>query len=168
MTKLDTLHELMIHELRDLYSAEKQLVQALPKMIKNASAPELQEAFTQHLDETEEHVSRLERAFELLGVKARSIKCKGMEGLIDEGRDLMEDDVDPEVLDAGLIGAAQRIEHYEIAAYGAVAEYARAMGHDDVLELIDSTLAEEKQADRTLTMLAQRLINNLAQHNPVM
>ena len=168
MPKIETLHELMIHELRDIYSAEKQLMQALPKMIKSARAPALKDAFTHHLDETEEHVSRLEQVFELLGVKARPIKCKGMEGLIDEGKELVDEDIDPDVLDAGLIGAAQRIEHYEMAAYGTACEYARVMGHDDVVELLETTLTEEKQADRTLTMLSQRLVNDLAQHNSVM
>jgi len=163
MPAIATLHDLMIHQLRDLYSAEKQLVQALPKMAKNANSPELQDALRAHLQETEEHVSRLEQAFEMLGVTGRGMKCKGMEGLIEEGQELLEEDVDPEVLDAGIIAAAQRIEHYEIAAYGTVCEYARSMEHDELLSLLDSTLAEEKQADEKLTTIAESGINAMAE-----
>ena len=163
MPAIATLHDLMIHQLRDLYSAEKQLVQALPKMAKNANAPELQDALRTHLQETEEHVSRLEQAFEMLGVTGRGMKCKGMEGLIEEGQELFEEDVDPEVLDAGIIAAAQRIEHYEIAAYGTVCEYARSMEHEELLSLLDSTLAEEKQADKKLTTIAESGINAMAE-----
>ena len=120
MAALNTLHDLLIHQLRDIYSAEKQIVKALPKMAKRANSDELQAALTSHLDETEEHVERLEQAFELLGVNSRGPKCKGMEGLIEEGKELLEEeDVEPNVLDAGIIAASQRIEHYEIAAYGA-------------------------------------------------
>ena len=162
MPKLETLHDLMIHEMRDVLSAEKQLVQALPKRAKNATSPELRDAFTAHLAETEEHVARLGQAFELLGVKARSIKCKGMEGLIDEGKELLEEDIDPDVLDAGLIAAAQRIEHHEMAVYGTLYEYAKSMGHDDVAELLALTLAEEKDADSKLTVLAESGINAVA------
>ena len=163
MPAIATLHDLMIHQLRDLYSAEKQLVQALPKMAKNANAPELQDALRTHLQETEEHVSRLEQAFEMLGVTGRGMKCKGMEGLIEEGQELFEEDVDPEVLDAGIIAAAQRIEHYEIAGYGTVCEYARSMEHEELLSLLDSTLAEEKQTDEKLTALAESGINAMAE-----
>ena len=159
MPKLETLHDLMIHQMHDIYSAEKQLVQALPLMAKKASSQELRAAFSSHLDETEEHVSRLEQAFDLLGVKARAQKCKGMEGLIEEGKEWLEEDVDPEVLDAGLIAAAQRMEHYEIAAYGTVREYARIMGHSDLVGLMESTLTEEKGADNKLTKLAATGIN---------
>ncbi len=162
MATIATLHDLMIHQLRDIYSAEKQLVQALPKMVKNANTEELQDALSTHLNETQEHVARLEQAFELLGVSSRGMKCKGMEGLIEEGKELFEEDVDPEVLDAGIIAASQRIEHYEIAAYGTVCEYARSMGHDELLALLDATLAEEKQADTTLTTIAEGGINALA------
>ena len=163
MPPMNTLHDLMIHQLRDIYSAEKQLVQALPKMARNATSEELQNAFRSHLQETEEHVSRLEQGFEMLGVTGRGMKCKAMEGLIEEGAELLEEEVAPAVLDAALIAAAQRIEHYEIAAYGTVCEYARSMGHDELLSLLDSTLAEEKQADETLTSLAETGINALAE-----
>jgi ferritin-like metal-binding protein YciE len=162
MPSINSLHDLMIHQLRDLYSAEKQLVQALPKMARNANAVELQDAIRAHLAETEEHVSRLEQAFEMLGVTSRGMKCKGMEGLIEEGQELFEEEIEPEVLDAGIIAAAQRIEHYEIAGYGTVCEFARSMGHDELLSLLDSTLAEEKQTDETLTSLAEAGINAMA------
>lgn len=162
MATIATLHHLMIHQLRDIYSAEKQLVQALPKMVKQATSEELQAALSTHLNETQEHVARLEQAFEALGVSSRGMKCKGMEGLIEEGKELFEEDVDPEVLDAGIIAASQRIEHYEIAAYGTVCEYARSMGHDEVVELLEATLAEEKEADTILTSLAEGGINALA------
>ena len=163
MPAIATLHDLMIHQLRDIYSAEKQLVQALPKMAKNATSSELQDALRSHLQETEEHVARLEQAFEMLGVTGRGMKCKGMEGLIEEGQELFEEEIEPEALDAGIIAAAQRIEHYEIAAYGTVCEYARSMEHDELLSLLDSTLAEEKQADEKLTSLAESGINAMAE-----
>jgi ferritin-like metal-binding protein YciE len=168
MPAMATLHDLMIHQLRDIYSAEKQLVQALPKMAKNANSSELQDALRSHLQETEEHVSRLEQAFEMLGVTGRGMKCKGMEGLIEEGKELLEEEIDPEVLDAGIIAAAQRIEHYEIAAYGTVCEYARIMEHDELLSLLDSTLAEEKTADQKLTTLAETGINAMAENGVLM
>ncbi len=157
-----TLHELMVHELKDVYSAERQLVQALPKMAKHATSPDLQNAILTHLAQTEGHVERLEEVFKLLGESKRVQKCKGMEGLIEESKELLDEDIDPEVLDAGIIASAQRAEHYEIAVYGTVCEYARAMGHDDVLALLEATLEEEKAADQLLTELAERGINDLA------
>jgi ferritin-like metal-binding protein YciE len=160
-----TLHDLMVHELKDLYSAEKQLVQALPKMAKNATSEELQVAFTTHLEQTKEHVVRLEQAFETLGVSARGMKCKGMEGLIEESKSLLDEDIDPEVLDAGLIAAAQRVEHYEIAAYGAACEFARSMQHEELVELLEMTLNEEKETDALLTALAEGGVNALAQRD---
>jgi ferritin-like metal-binding protein YciE len=163
MPAIATLHDLMFHQLRDIYSAEKQLVQALPKMARNAHSDELQNALRSHLAETEEHVSRLEQAFEMLGVTGRGMKCKGMEGLIEEGQELFDEEIEPDVLDAGIIAAAQRIEHYEIAAYGTVCEYARSMEHDELLSLLDSTLAEEKKADQTLTSIAETGVNAMAE-----
>ncbi len=162
---IETLHDLMVHELRDLYSAERQLVQALPKMAKNATSPELEEAITTHLEQTREQVNRLEQIFETLGVSSRGTKCKGMEGLLEEGKALMEEDIDGEVLDAGLIAAAQRVEHYEIAGYGTVLEFARVMGHDDVVSLLEATLEEEKETDQLLTSLAEGGINALAERD---
>jgi ferritin-like metal-binding protein YciE len=163
--QISTLHDLMVHELRDLYSAERQLVQALPKLARSVTAPELKSAIEDHLAQTEGHVARLEQAFELLGEPARGKKCRGMEGLIEEGRELLEEDMDPEVLDAGIIAAAQRVEHYEIAAYGTVCEYARTMQHTDVLSLLEATLDEEKEADDKLTAIAEGGINSLAERD---
>lgn len=160
---LESLHDLMVHELKDLYSAERQLVQALPKMAKAATSPELQEAFTQHLEETKEHVSRLEQVLEALGESTRGPKCKGMEGIIEEGKSLLEEDADEAVLDAGMIAAAQRVEHYEIAAYGCVCEYARVLGHDDAVALLQQTLDEEQQANEKLTTIAEGGLNALAE-----
>jgi len=160
-----TLHDLMVHELKDLYSAEKQLVQALPKMAKHATSEELQVAFTTHLEQTKEHVVRLEQAFETLGVSPRGVKCKGMEGLLEEGKSLLDEDIDPEVLDAGLIAAAQRVEHYEIAAYGTAFEFARSMQHTEIADMLQRTLAEEKETDALLTSLAEGGINTLAERD---
>lgn len=160
-----TAHDLLVHELKDLYSAETQLVRALPKMVKHTTSEELQQAFTHHLEETKEHVTRLEQAFELLDVSARGPKCKGMEGLIDEGKSLMDEDIDPDVLDAGLIGAAQRVEHYEIAGYSAACTLARSMQHEDVLALLEATLAEEEATDILLTALAEGLVASLVERD---
>jgi ferritin-like metal-binding protein YciE len=162
---LDTLHDLMIHELKDLYSAERQLVQALPRMAKNATSNELQTAIRNHLAETEEHVARLQQLLEEFGESTRGQKCIGMEGLIEEAKELMDEDGDEDVLDAGIIAAAQRVEHYEIAAYGTVCEYARIMGHANAVELLGKTLEEEKKADELLTSLAEGGINALAQRD---
>ena len=163
--KLTTLHDLMLHELKDVYSAERQLAQALPVMAKKVTSDELRAAMETHLEETEEHIERLKRVFELVGVAPRSQKCTGMEGLIAEGRDLAEEDIEDELLDAGLIAAAQRIEHYEIAAYGKLCEYASALGLNDVRDILNSTLEEEKKTDKLLTKLAEGGINALAMAN---
>lgn len=162
---LATLHDLWIHELKDLYSAERQLVQALPRMSKNANSDELRTAIDNHLAETEEQVSRLEQILETMGESTRGVKCEGMEGLIEEGKTLLKEDADPEVLDAGIIMAAQKVEHYEIAAYGSVCEYARIMGHTEALQLLEQTLEEEKNADRLLTEIAESGINALAERD---
>jgi ferritin-like metal-binding protein YciE len=162
---LDTLHDLMVHELKDLYSAERQLIRALPRMSKNATSDELRTAFDDHLAETEEQVSRIEQILESFGETTGRQKCAGMEGLIEESKSLMEEEIDPEVLDAGLIVSAQKVEHYEIAAYGAVCEYARIMGHTDALRLLEQTLEEEKNADKKLNALAEGGINALAERD---
>jgi ferritin-like metal-binding protein YciE len=162
---LDTLHDLMVHELKDLYSAERQLIRALPRMSKNATSDELRTAFDEHLAETEEQVSRIEQILESFGETTGRQKCAGMEGLIEESKSLMEEEIDPEVLDAGLIVSAQKVEHYEIAAYGAVCEYARIMGHTDALRLLEQTLEEEKNADKKLNALAEGGINALAERD---
>jgi len=160
-----TVHDLMVHELKDLYSAEKQLVRALPRMAKNATSEELQQAFTDHLEQTREHVARLEQAFEILGVAARGPKCKGMEGLLEEGKDIMEEDIDPEVLDVGLISAAKRVEHYEIAGYSSACELARSMQHEGVLELLEMTLTEEEETDALLASLAEEIVAALVERD---
>jgi ferritin-like metal-binding protein YciE len=157
--EMESLKELYVDELKDLYSAEKQLVKALPKMAKNASNAELKEAFTTHLQETEGHVERLEQIFEMLGERAGGKKCKGMEGLIEEAKELLEEDATEEVLDAGLISKAQHVEHYEIAGYGTVRTYARQLGFDDQAELLQETLDEEGKTDELLTQLAESSVN---------
>lgn len=162
MRSLDTLQDLFVHQLQDVYSAERQLMKALPKMVKSATSDTLREALTMHLEQTETHVERLEHAFSLLGVSSKGDKCKGMEGLIEEGRDLLDEDGEAEVLDAGIIAAAQRIEHYEIAAYGTCREYARSLGYRQVVELLELTLDEEKAADVLLSEIAEEGINALA------
>lgn len=162
---LATLHDLMVHELKDLYSAERQLVQALPKMSKNATSDQLRTAIDNHLAETEEHVTRLEHVLESLGESPRGQKCDGMQGLIEEGKKLLKEEADPDVMDAGIIVSAQKVEHYEIASYGAVCEYARMMGHTEALQLLEQTLEEEKKADQTLNALAEGGINALAERD---
>ncbi|MBA2626670.1 MAG: ferritin-like domain-containing protein [Gemmatimonadales bacterium] len=159
MSRLASLDDLLIHELQDLYHAEGQIVKALPKMIKAATAPELQAAFEEHLDQTEAQIERLEKVFKLLGVPAKGIKCEGMAGLLTEGSKLMEADAEPEVLDAALIAAAQKVEHYEIAGYGCVATYAEMLGYEQVHRLLTQTLEEEEATDENLTTLAESLIN---------
>lgn len=158
----ESMRELYIDELRDLYNAETQIVKALPKMAKAASNDQLREAFEEHLRETSEQVSRLEQIFEMLGEKPTGKKCLGMEGLVKEAAETMRESYDDPVMDAALIGAAQRVEHYEIAGYGTVREFAQLLGEEDHLSLLEETLNEEKQADEKLTQLAQE-INSQAQ-----
>ena len=157
--EMESLKELYVEELKDLYSAEKQLVKALPKMAKNATNAELQQAFTKHLEETEGHVERLEQIFEMLGERAGGKKCKGMEGLIEEAKELLEEDAAEEVLDAGLISKAQHVEHYEMAGYGTVRTYAQQLGLDDQAELLQQTLDEESNANELLTQIAESSVN---------
>jgi ferritin-like metal-binding protein YciE len=156
---LESLRDLYVEELRDLYNAENQLVKALPKMAKAASSPDLRAAFEEHLTVTEGQVERLERIFESLGERPTGKKCVGMEGLIEEGKELIKDDAEDSVLDAGLICAAQKVEHYEIAAYGCVRTYARMLGFEDAANLLQETLDEEGEADKKLTELAESVIN---------
>lgn len=148
---LDNIEALLVEQLRDIYYAEKQLVAALPKMAKAANSQELKDAFTEHATQTEEHVSRLEQAFEALGVPAKAKKCPAIEGLIEEAGEMMKEEGAPAVLDAGLIASAQRVEHYEIAAYGAARAFAEALGHEEVVTLLETTLDEESAADELLT-----------------
>lgn len=151
------LKDLYIDELKDLYSAENQLVKALPKMAKASSSDELRQGFEKHLKQTQEHVQRLEKIFQGLGESAKGKKCKGMEGLIEEGSEAMQEDYDGSVLDAALIGAAQRVEHYEIAGYGTVRSMAETLGEDDHVSLLEETLQEEKETDEKLTELASQI-----------
>src|SRR3954470_7911871 len=156
---LGSLYDLYVEELRDLYNAENQLLKALPKMAKAASDPTLRAAFEEHLEVTRGQVDRLDRIFKKLGERATGKKCAAMEGLIEEGKEMMEEDAPPAVLDAALISAAQKVEHYEIASYGCVRTYARLLGYDDAADLLQETLDEEGEADRMLTELAESVIN---------
>jgi ferritin-like metal-binding protein YciE len=157
--ELETLKDLYIDEIKDLYSAEKQLVKALPKMAKAAKDKNLQQAFRAHLKETAQHAARLEQICQELGVSPRGKKCVGMEGLIEEGNELIKEEPDPDVLDAGLIAKAQHVEHYEIAGYGTVRTYARQLGFENQAELLQQTLDEEGRTDHLLTELAESGIN---------
>lgn len=159
---LESLQDLYVEELRDIYSAEQQIIRALPKMAEGANNPELRAAFEEHLQVTQEQVSRLEKIFSELDVKPGGKKCKGMEGLIEEGKEMLEEDADPDVLDAALISAAQRVEHYEIAAYGTVRNYARQLGLDSHVDLLQRTLDEEGETDKRLTTLAESGVNEQA------
>jgi|SRR4030095_447663 ferritin-like metal-binding protein YciE len=157
--KLNTLEDLLLHELKDLYSAENQLVKALPKMAKAASNAELKAAFEEHLEQTVGQVERLDQIAEKLGKKLTGHKCKAMEGLIEEGSELISEDAAESVRDAGLIGAAQRVEHYEIAGYGTARTFAEQLGHSEIAELLEETLDEEKETDENLTELATSAVN---------
>src|SRR5579872_872351 len=151
------LRELYIEELKDLYNAENQLVKALPKMAKAASSDELRQGFEEHLEQTRGHVQRLEKIFQALGENPRGKKCKGMEGLVDEGAEVMGEDFEGSLMDAALIGAAQRVEHYEIAAYGTACAFAKELGEGEQESLLKETLEEEKQTDQKLTKLAEQV-----------
>ena len=157
--EIDNLKDLYIDELKDLYSAEKQLTKALPKMAKAATDKQLQAAFRTHLKETEQHVARIEKICRELGVSPRGKKCVGMEGLIEEGNEVIKESTGDDVLDAALISKAQHVEHYEIAGYGTVRTYARQLGYDDQAELLQQTLDEEGKTDKLLTELAETGIN---------
>jgi ferritin-like metal-binding protein YciE len=158
--KLATLEDFLAHEIKDLHSAEKMLLRALPKMAKAASHEQLRDAFERHLEQTQEHVNRLEQVCEELGISPRGHKCKGMEGIIAEGDELLQSDgMDPAVRDAALIASAQRVEHYEIAAYGCAATYCSQLGHARAKELLGQTLEEEKETDRVLSDIAESTAN---------
>ena len=151
------LRELYIDELKDLYSAENQLVKALPKMAKAASSDELKQGFEEHLKQTRGHVQRLEKIFESLDESPKGKKCAGMEGLVKEGSEAMDEDFEGALMDAALIGAAQRVEHYEIAAYGTASEFAKILGESEHVTLLEETLQEEKETDEKLTELAKEI-----------
>ena len=157
--KLDTLKKLYINELRDLYNAENQLLKALPKMAKAASSEELRQAFENHLEQTETHVERLEEVFEDLDEKPRGKTCHGMKGLIEEGSEILEEDGEESVLDAGIIVAAQKVEHYEIASYGSLRTFAELLGEKNAAKLLQTTLDEESQANELLNKLAEGMVN---------
>ena len=162
MAEAGTLHDAFLDELRDTYDAEKQLTKALAKLAKASSNPKLRQAFESHLQETQGQIGRLEQVFESLGEKARGKHCDGIEGIIEEGKSVMEEDFDDETMDACLIAAGQRAEHYEMAAYGTLVAWAKTMGHDEAAGLLEEILEQEKAADQKLTKLAESRINQSA------
>jgi len=158
--KLQSLHDLYVRELKDLYNAENQIIKALPKMVKAATSPELERAFEEHLQATRQQVERLERIFQRLDESPRGAKCKAMEGILDEGDEMMDLDTTRDtVSDAALISAAQRVEHYEMAVYGTVRTYARQLGYQEDARLLQETLNEEGEADKKLTGIAESRVN---------
>jgi ferritin-like metal-binding protein YciE len=160
MAAASTLHDAFIEELRDAYDAEKQLTKALPKLAKAASSSKLRTAFEKHLDETRGHVTRLEQVFESIDEPARGKHCEGIAGIVEEGKSIMEENFEETTMDACLVAAGQRAEHYEMAAYGTLVAWARAMGHVEAADLLQQTLEEEKAADKKLTALAEDGINH--------
>jgi ferritin-like metal-binding protein YciE len=157
--KLDTLQKLYTDELRDLYNAENQLVKALPKMAKAASSEELKDAFEKHLEQTKGHVERLEQVFEGLGEKPKGKTCRAMKGLIEEGSEILKEDGEDSVIDAGIIVAAQKVEHYEMAGYGSVRTFAHLLGQNKAAELLQTTLDEESETNEVLNRLAESIVN---------
>ena len=155
--KLETLQDLYIQELKDLYSAENQIIKALPKMVKAAAHPKLADGFKQHLEQTKEHVARMEKILTSHDETTRGPKCKGMEGVLKEGQEMIEEDAEDDVRDAGLITAAQRVEHYEMAGYGTARTYAQLLGDNDGAKLLQKTLDEEGATDKKLTKLAESI-----------
>ena len=160
--KIKTLHDALVHDLQDLYSAEVQLTKALPKMAKASSHQELTAAFQDHLEQTKGHVERLEKALKQLEASTRGEKCKAMEGLLEEGKETVDEDAEPHVKDAALIAAAQRVEHYEITAYGSLMAWAKLLGYQDALKLLKANEQEEKAADAKLSKLAESTVNQQA------
>lgn len=152
---VESIEDLLLDELKDLYSAEKQITKALPKMVKAASTSELSAAFEEHLEQTKGHVERLENIFEMLGKRGTGKTCEGMKGLLEEGSEMMHEIEKGPIRDAGLISAAQRVEHYEMAGYGSVRSYAQLLGKNEIAELLESTLSEEKAADEKLTEISE-------------
>ena len=162
MAGIDSLQSLFQDELKDIYDAEKQITKALPKMIKKAGADELKSAFEEHLEQTQQHIDRLEQVFESLEMPARGKKCVGMQNLIKEGQEMMAEAEDDDTRDALMIAAAQKIEHYEIAAYGTLRVWANLLGHEDAASLFEETLEEEKETDQKLTSIAESFVNQAA------
>jgi ferritin-like metal-binding protein YciE len=163
IVKMRSLQDLLVEELKDLYSAENQLIKALPKMAKAASSADLKAGFEEHLEQTRGQVERLEQIAGQLGVTLKGKKCVAMEGLVEEGKELMEEDMEPALLDAALIAAAQKVEHYEIASYGTAREWAEQLGLDEAATLLQETLDEEKATDEKLTELARQEVNQEAE-----
>ena len=163
MAKLKNLEDLLEHSIKDLYSAEKQILEALPKMVKKANDPKLKQAFETHLQETEQQKSRIEQIFQLMGLPNSRMKCEAMEGLIKEGEEMIDENATPEVKDAGLIASAQKIEHYEISGYGTAAHFAQRLGKNDIFQLLEQTLNEEQKTDTLLNDLAKGYINQKAE-----
>jgi len=159
---IKTIEDLFIHELSDIYSAEKQLTKALPRLARAASSPELKAAFESHLEETLGQVERIDQIVELLDIKLKRIKCAAMEGLVEEGKEVIEEVEEGPLRDAALIGGGQKVEHYEIASYGTISAIARQLGYTDAIPLLQATLAEEKAADEKLTLLAESAGNQKA------
>jgi ferritin-like metal-binding protein YciE len=157
--KIQSLQDLFVDELRDLYNAENQLVKALPKMAKSANSTDLQEAIEEHLEQTKGHVERLEQIFEKLELSPKGKKCLGMQGLIEEGKEVLSEDMEDNVLDAAIIAAAQRVEHYEMAGYGTARTFAKMLGQKEAARLLQETLDEESEANEKLTQLAESHIN---------
>ncbi len=162
--QMNDLQDLFVDQLKDLYSAEKQMLRAMPKLAKAAESEELKAAFQTHAQETEQQVQRLERIFERLGTSPRGKKCKGMEGLIEENKELLKEDADPDVLDAGIIVGAQKVEHYEIAGYGSAVTFAKLLGDSESAKLLAQSLDEEERTDKLLTEIAESSINVQAAH----
>ncbi len=154
---INSLHELYVEQLRDLYDAENQLVKALPKMAETSNSDELRQGFEDHLEQTKEHVQRLETIFQTLGEKPKGEKCKGMEGLVKEGSEVLDEDMQEDVKDAAIIAVAQRVEHYEISGYGTARTFANLLGEDEAASLLEKTLDEEKETDAKLTQLAENI-----------
>ena len=162
--KLNTIKDLYVEELKDLYDAEHQITQALPEMARAATSPQLKAAFEAHLKQTLSQVERLDRIFDQLGTAPKGKRCKGVAGVLEEGKDLLKQKIDPDVLDAGLIAGAQKVEHYEIAGYGTVRTYAQMLGETEAADLLQKTLDEEGETDKKLTALAESRINREAAH----
>jgi ferritin-like metal-binding protein YciE len=163
MAKVQSLQDMYVEELKDIYNAEKQLLKALPKMAKAASSEELRAAFEEHTQQTQGHIERLEQVFKTLDMQPKSKTCEAMKGLVEEGQEIIDMDGDESAIDAGLIAAAQKVEHYEIATYGTLRSWAKQLGNDEAVELLQQTLDEESQTDEKLTQLAESLINQEAE-----
>jgi len=162
MANMESLEELLQEELKDIYDAEKQLTKALPKLAKKATTPDLQDAFEEHLRQTEQHMERLEQVFDQLGMPVKGKTCKGMKNLIAEGNDMIADADDDATRDAIMIAAAQKVEHYEIAAYGTLRTWANVLGHREIASMLEDTLEEEKETDQKLTGIAEGFVNQAA------